>query len=377
MKNSSTLLFRLVVDKKDKGKLVGGWDNPTGDGLVFSCSVKELNRRGRKLRKKAREWAAEFEDEDSTEPERWCELHQYAAECFEYLFRDVWEEVSRALTEEKGDVAIKVLLFTPSVIFPWGLLCNPADVPTTGMSKNRPPALWGSKYNLTVAQQYVNSSIAEHQSDWSFIPIVCQTTFAQQTRVLANDERKLADLIQTRRVDPVATDVQLDSSSQCFFYIYSHGGNGQIELVSNQGVRRSHSPLDIVSRWVKPGGRAVAVMNACDTVKSTRNMGETLMLASYPREVASISTEFEIQDHFAMRFGLELVDRCVQLGESTVDAMKIMRKRHYPMSIVYSLYCLKAFALKQPLSLLDSENSHNYREAIKNVNFSDLTHGSE
>jgi len=366
--------FRLVVSPgKGEDAVVGYLEDDKGNTLVeFESSVRETNDQGKKLRKQAREWAASFEKNNTQQPAQWLQLHECGARCFMSIFGDRADDVQASLAAAGEDIRIWLKQKSSKVLMPWGMLCNPADVPQRGLAP-RPHSLWGNKYNLTISLEECGRSVRRKRDAWSFAPVLCHPTYAQGIKDLSNAAVPLAEMVKSKCLGLPKLDQPARTFSNCFLYVHAHAEEGELlfERADRSRTKERILPTELIRSLVSNDGAAVAVLNACETVQSVMSLGASLMLSSNNREVASIATEIEVHQGFAMQFGLELIDRCVQRGESMIDAMVAMRNKHYPLSIIYSHYCKADSAVDPPLSLVDTAIAEAYRKSTEKINFSD------
>lgn len=350
--------------------------DPAGNTVArFPFSVNEANRYGMELRAKAQAWANAVADGDANHVELWRQLHECGVKCFNFIFRSQRKLVEETLASAVDGARVWVNQTSLKLRMPWGLLCNPQDVDVLDVTPAL-PLLWGGKYNLTISMDDCGCPSERKSDPWSFAAVLCRPTYQRGIDLLPAAAVPIAKAIRDRSIDPVNLSETRRTLSNCFLYVHSHAEAGDLAFERVDGKKSRIPLLDLVDSLVVGGGAAIAILNACETVNSVCSLGATLAL-SPDKEVASIATEIQVHERFAMEFGLELIDRCVQRGESTIDALMAMRRKHYPLSVVYTHYCMGELTAEPPLDVFDAKSAEAYRLSIVNTNYSDHVRGQD
>lgn len=340
----------------------------------FEFALERANDLGADLRHAAATWAEARENGSLAEPDLWQTLHEMASRCFHWIFRDVLWKVEKCLAEAPPGAEIWVRQQTSSLSMPWGLLCTESDAQLTRISPSQ-PVLWSAKYNLRTRLRHGEANL--HRDDrWGFEAVVCKPTYALDSRPLRPEATPLAQAILARSLDHDSPERAPEAPPNCFVYMHAHSASEGRELVFKSfdgGIEYCRDPMEILDK-ITPQDSGVAVLvvlNACESARAFESMGATLAKHSTNIEVACIATEFPVDRGFATEFGLELIDRCVQQGESSYAAMKILRLKHYPLSIIYSHYCKSDLTAGEPVQVFKDCDVAAYRAATEHINYSD------
>lgn len=369
--------YGLIFGTKGKGRsksIPGALRGAQGVVLDFFFTMDDANELAADLRSAAAEWAAAFQDGKPSEPARWQELHEEGARCFRVVFNDAADDVAKFLAAAPADADIWVQQQTADLVVPWGLLCSPCDV---HRAAERPlaPQLWAAKYNVRTQLEHGRASRLRHSS-WGFETVVCKPTYHQDLSKLPNASAPFARSLHARSLHPRQAFREQGAPPNCFIYVHSHtqDDRGNLVFKPSDTTERTitRKPIEIVQSVVpvRSGGAALAVLNACHSANGFRGMAPALVLESCNIEVACIATEILADRRFATEFGLELIDRCVQQGESPSEAMKVLRRKHYPMSIIYSHYCKADLKIDRPMGVFPEAAVHAYRVSIADANYS-------
>jgi len=341
--------------------------------LRFNFSRDDANERCRRLRQAAREWVDSVSYDVAKEDERWKQLNECSVTLFKFIFAIDLPRAQRIFQSARKNARILILQNIVELEVPWGMLCSPDDLHSS-ISENRSPVFWGAKYDLQVSLTSSGNPSGRREDEWYFSPLLCRPTFQDNVKALPEQAVVLAASINQRSLDPLNTiPEKAESQPNCFFFVHSHADtvDGMLEFQNEDGQGHYLDLLDLLLHGpFVSDGVLVAVINGCETVENAWKMGRSLAFSMGNFETATIVTEVPVSNKFAINFGLELVDRCVQKGQSTVTAVTEMRQKHYPLSIIYAHYCLAELIVKPPISLIDDAAAEAYRSGIEGVNYS-------
>lgn len=358
--------FVLWVGLPDKDEMVSGELCRGKDIVEFRFSEGAVKECADALRRDAREWAAKCKPKYETRKEAFQKLRESSLECFTEIFKHAARSIPDFLAQAEGDANLVVRQQSTRLRIPWSLLSDP-----NGSDDSAP--FWGIKYNVYIYALGPQGNDPSPQP-WAFGSAFHDDVFFQAKMALKPVEQSFAEAVHARRtlvekfrprVSPPA-----DAPRCCFVYVHAHGEKGDLVFAPDGNRVAKVRPDRLLDAFIQRDGVAILMLNACNTTESLSNLAESLMAPRTNREVACIVTEYPVDNEFAMRVGLELIDRCVQLGESTVEAMKAIRRRHQPSSIVYELYCKSALTVVPTHRLLDDSTANEYRSSIKDTNFS-------
>lgn len=372
--NQTRSVYRLDVGSKGDGikGTLSGHDHEIAD---FYFPLGKANSRARELLKATANWVKAFEKGDETEEgARWRALHEEAARCYEFIFDQAAPTVEECLAKSPADTEIWVHQDDSDLHMPWGLLCTPSDA-ARATAKPLQPMLWSAKYNVRTQLGQGRSS-QRRRERWRFEAVICKQTYAEDLSTLPVASIPLARTIHSISLDPREARRPPDTAPNCFIYVHAHSirKDDQWELLFRPGGSNDfrREPIEII-RSVVPMGQGLAVLAVLNACKSTNGFGEMgcmLVQQSSNIEIACIATEVDANRPFATEFALELIDLCVQKGESTYAAMKALRMKHYPLSIIYSHYCKADLITDKPLDVFDPLDLDAYRASIEKVNYS-------
>jgi hypothetical protein len=129
------------------------------------------------------------------------------------------------------------------------------------------------------------------------------------------------------------------SKSDSLLYFYCHASQTNLALSTTDEItiddlrlklrREAKDCQDIIS---------LVVLNGCATATGAAG-GGFLEATGKPPFCGFVGTETEVPDVFAMKFGCELLRRLLCSGEPIFKVMGSLREEHWPLSLVYSLYC--------------------------------------
>jgi hypothetical protein len=339
----------------------------------FHFTLGEANYLAGVLRDAAGAWAEAHQQGNVTKFSRWTELHEAAARCFECVFGDAVERVEECLADAPPGAELWVRQQHSSLSMPWGLLCTRSDARFAGELPLQ-ILLWSAKYNLRTTLQHGRAS-RQRTDPWGFEAVVCKETYSADLKQLRPEAVPLAETILERSLDPHDLQRASEAPTNCFVYVHTHSASELGDLVFRRSEGSSDykcQPIEIVKRIVpmSSGAAVLAVLNACDSARGFKSMGPSLVMQGCTIELACIATEFPAEREFATEFALELIDRCVQQGESTYTAMNVLRRKHYPLSIIYSHYCKADLTTGKPLPVFEGCDMDAYRTSIEYANYS-------
>lgn len=361
--------FRLNIGVCGRNGLVYGDFYRSGyPAIEFGFPPDAVLTAAAELRRCARDWADKHWEGNAGAASAFEDLLQTSGHCFSEIFKHARRSVPDFLASAEGEVSLIVRQQSPEFSIPWGLLSRPN-------SEGDPRPFWAVKYNVHV--NALGSQCGDPRPQpWVFASAFHDQVFANVFEALQAPEQSFARAIHDRKIlaeNFHASPSRPDGRSRCcFIYIHAHGESGQLVFVdSKTGGKLKVQPHNLLEALTQQDGVAFIVLNACNTVESVAELARNLLAPISDREIACIATEYPIDNEFAMRMGLEIIDRCVQDGESTLDAMKAVRRRHYPQSIAYALFCKQAFVVDPTQRLPDNDEVVlSYRRYIEKANFS-------
>jgi hypothetical protein len=127
-------------------------------------------------------------------------------------------------------------------------------------------------------------------------------------------------------------------------FFYCHANETSIAFSTNDNDMLT---IDEINRfqqkqeqltWTSGRTGCLFFMNGCATAVGSADGG---FLEVTGRKSASgfIGTEAEIPDLFALRFGLAFLYHFLVEGLPVIDVMSVLRREHWPLSLLYTTYC--------------------------------------
>lgn len=111
---------------------------------------------------------------------------------------------------------------------------------------------------------------------------------------------------------------------------------------------------------LNPNNICIAFLNGCSTAAGHQK-GGFLEATGQGGFFGFIGTETKIPDIFAIRFGADFLQTFFYSGKPLYEIMNELRRRHWPLSLLYGLYCYPTLSVKP---------SSNIPYTFKKINFS-------
>jgi hypothetical protein len=140
-------------------------------------------------------------------------------------------------------------------------------------------------------------------------------------------------------------------------YFFCHA-NGEKLMISHSGsllddvlvpIALAGAIKDYAEKRRQPVGGLI-VLNGCQTAVFSGEGGWLKATRASGFE-GFIGTESLVPTRFAWPFGNDLLNLVVSKGNSPLEAMQKLWKMHWPLSILYNLYCIADTRISEPLKL--------------------------
>jgi hypothetical protein len=130
-------------------------------------------------------------------------------------------------------------------------------------------------------------------------------------------------------------------------YFYSHADGGNIAL--NVGDTISAIDLELALTEQRHGVQppCLIFLNGCSTAVGD-NDGNFLEATSNSRFCGFIGAEASVPDVYAMRFGSVFLCELLRGGRSVAEIMFALRQQHWPLSLLYNVYCVPELRMGRP-----------------------------
>jgi hypothetical protein len=126
-------------------------------------------------------------------------------------------------------------------------------------------------------------------------------------------------------------------------YFYSHANGGKIGLASDS-ISANDLALDLGDETAVTLP-CVVFVNGCSTAVGDPN-GGFLEATAGSRFCGFIGAEASIPEIFALRFGSAFLYEFFRGGRTIIDIMAGMRECHWPLSLLYNVYCVPELKLE-------------------------------
>ena len=235
---------------------------------------------------------------------------------------------------------------------PWGMVYDTdnaeIDEPRNPLDRANFSGFWALKYcTFTTYYRITPDGLTEEVDgrQIELISTVNSTVYDNVRTVLSENEAELVDKVLTCKGPLVKTKDELarrweDNSTNSLLYFYCHA-DGKNLVLSDQ-KQKNIDLLDwtyLLHRTTSPSqGRSLAILNGCSTAIGS-DRGGFLEATGSDDFFGFIGTEAAIPNLFALRFGTELVRRLLTSKQTLLEIVYEMRITHWPLSILYGVYC--------------------------------------
>ncbi len=264
----------------------------------------------------------------------------------------------------------------PRVHLPWGLIYsgNPAQLPDdpSHFEWSLYQDFWCHKYWLSTLYITIKPtavSTARSANHVEIVGVVNRQAHANAFQSLDADEQQILTAAQDCWSDTIFSSQDLFgkwhniSRANSLLYFYCHANQTNLALSATDEITID----DLRLKLRKPLKEcrdtfSLVVLNGCATATGAPG-GGFLEATANPPFCGFVGTETSVPDLFAMKFGCELLRQLFSSGEPIFRVMKSLRERHWPLSIIYSLYCYS-------LLRIEPSESHTALGVISKKNFS-------
>jgi hypothetical protein len=137
-------------------------------------------------------------------------------------------------------------------------------------------------------------------------------------------------------------------------FFYCHANETSIafsatEMLTMREINTFQQKQEQLSR-TPAGSSCLFFMNGCSTAVGNA-AGGFLEVTGRKSACGFIGTETEIPDLFALRFGLAFLYHFLLEGRPIYEVMGMLRREHWPLSLLYSTYCSPGLRVVPPQDL--------------------------
>ena len=335
--------------------------------------------RPKEVRRKLNEFVRTFiaDADQAIRHNAFLELAGAGAELRHHLFHAVEDQANAQkiqgwLRNDWDEPPTIVFRVRPRIHIPWGLIFDMdgrleggdsarLDIETFG-------GFWAVKYRASatyfrITPAGLNNALSA--DDATLIPVVNREVSDAVSDALTDAECVAVDAVLTCKGDLINTKKELADrwvaalDAPAIVYFLCHANETSVALSRNEGI----SHFDWASTFHRSsetgGGATVVVLNGCNTAVGSEK-GGFLEVTGSDGFCGFIGTEADLPDLFGHRFGAELLRRLLCSGEPVLDIMQTMRREHWPLSILYAVYCYRNLQFRPLHAQLPPLKSENY-----------------
>ena len=284
-------------------------------------------------------------------------------------------EVRQWLTDEVRDSYPIEFVVEDRIHIPWGLIYDDGGLEFRGAGNNLDidnyRGFWALKYQTSTTYFRITPDRLKTDLNDDNVELISVVSSQVYRRVLQQISREnqlvsanIAEILNSKGRLAESTAGLVDHWEQSFgkavfLYFYCHANGTTLQLSDSDRLkwpdlerRLQHSSREKIPR-------CLVILNGCSTAIGGRD-GGFLEAVGSDGFYGFVGTESSVPDIFALRFGAELLQRILTSGETLSEIMSVMRRIHWPLSILYSINCypeLKVSPLKHiELPELPEEN---------------------
>jgi hypothetical protein len=368
---STVAIDRLVVllrKVNDESVRVTWFDQQSGD-TEYEVAAPQLDAASAEVRKQLDAFVQAYirDTKSAATAQAMKKLVDAGHDLFESLFMAVGDSAGAEAARERyleaaasgtPSLSLKV---DPPIAYPWALAVPtlPADdgapldpatlfwslkhevsISTFGAGLKRPAALGAAEYKTFAAMHKavydaVSASIDSSDEKQLIIDLEkrCEGGFAFQ----------FDQFIKSLRNATADTQAKLRIA-----YLMGHASGDRFQLSATDEISAGTLAArlgDATNRMHRQ--QTFLFLNGCDTAAEGERFAFTGLLR-YPNIAGIIGTEVRVPDRFAFRFALAFFTLVFVGGQTFRDALNILRRRHLPISLAYTLYASDSVSLAPP-----------------------------
>lgn len=236
--------------------------------------------------------------------------------------------------QEEGKYRISFVVNDETIYIPWGLIYDNDPENNTINKQN----FWCIKYYLSNNLSRILRKQATEQ--YKLLSIVNEEIYSKVHKHLTQQELDVYKwLLQTSDEQKLSGRNLLNKlgglkEKNLLLSFYCHANSSNLAISSDDEV--SLHDLQKVTNKVK--GCWILFLNGCLTATGSTKEGFLQILASN-KFYGFIGTETAIPNVFAFRFGIQLLHKLFSTQSTLLEVMHQMRQQHWPLSLMYSVYC--------------------------------------
>ncbi|HVR58099.1 MAG TPA: hypothetical protein VMT72_14885 [Pseudolabrys sp.] len=300
----------------------------------------------------------------------------------------------RSYFDEFRDHSKLRFVVSDDVFVPWGLIysADPRQLPDvlpldTDNAWETYGAFWNLSHQISTVYHRIPPDAAGgklNASPLEMIRLVHPETLAAATECLSGSpEESFIDWLNEFSGEPLTTSNELSEewrkkgSKTGLLYFYCHASASLLALGKEEKIKASRLFLMLtdVERELGSSG-CLVLLNGCSTATGSES-GEFVQATARNGLCGFVGTEADVPDIFALRFSISLLRLLFRQGLPLGEAMQLLYRAHFPLSLLYGLYALPNFKMKKEQAPdIVSQQPKNFSFSQVGTNRLKVGHGS-
>ncbi len=159
-------------------------------------------------------------------------------------------------------------------------------------------------------------------------------------------------------------ELSVKNKNSNFLYICCHSNNKTLALNSTDEIDMDNLRYNLASK-LSENDICLIFLNGCSTAVEDED-GAFLEAIDLPGVYGFIGTETRVPDSFAFQFGVDFLFHFFYSGKPIYELMDILRRKHWPLSLVYGVYCISTVKVHH------SSHRHDHIKINRNLSFERL-----
>lgn len=242
------------------------------------------------------------------------------------------------------------------IYVPWGLIFDSdPEILSDKINIELFENFWCLKYLLSSKYYRINPIIIKTKTNSiEVIPVINRKAFETATRDFAKEEGDIINQLSSRWNGPAYSKRDfLDRweqsvGSDILIYFYCHANGTNLALSDNEMFTIDDFSLELRRKPTieQRTNSAIVFLNGCST--AIGDSGGGFLEATASSDFCGfIGTETEVPNIFALRFGSAFLREWLNGAGSILHVMNIMRRKHWPLGLLYSIYCFPEFQVEK------------------------------
>ena len=265
------------------------------------------------------------------------EEEEYAAQGVREWFEGL-EELSLHVTIDKR------------VYIPWGLAFDGDPEELVQDPSKAMAGFWCMKYRLSSLYNRILDRVVSHPRSSDKVRIVAlvnekawedakakvkEPSIARSLRFFENP----GQLLRTSAEFDKSWRKEKGNLNTDMLYFFGHASGGALELSRDDLIALDSFPRILRRSPLQPQPACMIFLNGCQTAIGEDRQGGFLEATGSTGYCGFIGTEAKAPDDFALRFGSDFLIGMLLEGKAAIETMDELRRRYWPMSLIYNLSC--------------------------------------